>query len=261
VGLAGILLLGEFNFIKNRATLPPGDSGFPLLGHLPHVIKQGPRDLYLERTKKYGSPSIHIMMSNITILVTSEEDVNRWLTQERKGNASSSVMPHVKKLIGEGAIMLESHAQHRRLRRIFEPSFSPAAVKGYLDIVDRVAREQLENCWSEAGDFQSSKEWSLLAMRLFFSCAFGEVDEQFMETLNTLFYKWVGGFQSLVPYAIPGGCLYKAHEAKKELASMVLVLDMLNDFKAKNPIGKSWRSEQHDGKALLWSRRLREDIG
>jgi cytochrome P450 len=234
-GVALLLLLTELQFIFKRATLPPGDSGLPILGDLPRMIRRGPRELFLERTQEYGSPCTHNMLMTPSLMVSSDEDVNKWITLERKGKAAASIIPHMKELLGADSIMMTSSKQHRRLRRIFEPSFSPSTVKSYMGIMDTISKAYLEE-WSSTGEFYSSKEWSFLAMRLFFACAFGgEVEEEILKRLNRLFCTWVRGTFAIIPFPIPGTTLYNAHQAKRELASVLR--GMVHHFKETNPPG------------------------
>ena len=230
-----MMLVQEFRLLYVRSTLPYGDLGYPIVGHLPIFIKHGPRDIYLQRSAKYGNRSIHNMLGDITLSVSTDDDVNFWLKEERKGAVRSSAMPHVYELLGKEAVLLvETAAQHRRLRRIFQPSFSPQAVKSYLQTCDQVAQQQLL-IWESSGNFQPSREWSLFAMRLFLQCAFEEVDEDFMERLNVLFEKWLTGFFAIMPYPIPGNRMYTAMQAKKELSD--LLLNKVSEFRAENPMG------------------------
>jgi cytochrome P450 len=214
--------------------MPPGDSGLPLFGHLLYMLIEGPQAFKLKRFQKYGPVFTQNLLMSPSIVVTREEDARFWLTQERKGNLTPQLLPHFKNLLGEETIIMQASKNHRRLRRIFEPSFSPSAVQGYAETVDATTKSELKK-WDARGDFCSSRDWAKLAMRLFFVCAFGEVNEDLLVTLDKQFSIWLEGFGAFIPFALPGTRLYSAHVAKKEL--MKILLRMINDFKAKNPAG------------------------
>ena len=66
------------------------------------------------------------------------------------------------------------------------------------------------------------------------------MDKSFLEKLSELFATWLAGFGSIVPYPIPGNCMYKGLQAQKELDS--LLQKLIDDFKSKNPKGSSCSS-------------------
>ena len=66
------------------------------------------------------------------------------------------------------------------------------------------------------------------------------MDKSFLEKLSELFAIWLAGFGSIVPYPIPGNCMYKGLQAQKELDS--LLQKLIDDFKSKNPKGSSCSS-------------------
>ena len=90
---AVLLFFAEVNYVYKRLTLPPGDSGVPILGELPKLIQQGPRELFLDNFKTYGTPFTHNMLMTPTVVVATDSDINTWITHERKGNAIPSILP------------------------------------------------------------------------------------------------------------------------------------------------------------------------
>ena len=120
------------------------------------------------------------------VLLTKDEDVHWTITQERKGKTKAFALPHRQRLLGEEAIMMKSGDEHKKLRKIFEPAFTPLAIRDYTGAIDTITKEQLAK-WASSGEWQTPREWALLAMRIFFVCAFGEADEARMARLAYLF--------------------------------------------------------------------------
>jgi cytochrome P450 len=235
-GFAALNLYYEIAYMIWRIDLPPGDSGGPLFGNMLQVVGRGPRAMKLDLFRKYQSPLVTINLLMIpAVLVKDDEDVRWWLIQERKGGSViPQLMPHLMKLLGPEAIMMQHSASHRRLRKIFEPSFSPLAVRGYAETIDATTQAELKK-WCAKDDFCSSKDWAILAMRLFFVCAFGKVEEALLEKLSRSFHTWSEGFSSKIPFVLPGSKLQKAYVARAEM--LQILQNMVNDFKKTNPPG------------------------
>ena len=155
----------------------------------------------------------------------------------KKGKGNLIPMPpgFMVDLIGKDAIIFTSSTKHKRLRHIFEPSFSPSSIKAYSQTIDDVAKVEMKK-WCEKEGFCTSTEWSILAMRLFFVVAFGDVEESQLAELSRLFSTWINGLMG-VPIAIPGTALYKGHAAGKNLCK--LIQQMVDKFKSENPPGSS----------------------
>ena len=229
--LAAYGLKGELTYMWKRRRLPPGDSGLPIVGHLLAVMDDGER-LCTKSIQKYGSFTTYNLLMNPVVLLLDEDSVRWAMTQERKGKTKALILPHLLSLLGEDSIMVKSGEEHKRLRKVFEPAFTPAAIRDYAAAIDNETQKKLEQ-WSESGEFQQPTEWALLAMRIFFVCAFGEADDERMVELADLFSKWIKGFSAPIPMRIPGTALAKAHVHKAELGRVLK--EMIHEFKEKNP--------------------------
>mmetsp|Transcript_45331 Transcript_45331/g.109775 ORF Transcript_45331/g.109775 Transcript_45331/m.109775 type:complete len:544 (-) Transcript_45331:77-1708(-) len=229
--IAAYCLKDELAYMRKRRLLPPGDSGIPIVGHLPLVIKDS-EARSINAIRKYGPMYTYNLLMNPFVVCTKEADV-RWATsQERRGKIKGLMLPHFMELVGEEAILFKSGHEHKRLRKIFEPAFSPMAIRDYAASIDMEASNKLKQ-WSDSGDFQSPRQWAMLTMRIFFVCAFGEAEEERMKELTYLFENWLDGFNAPIPLKIPGTALAKAHKFKKALQE--ILIEMINEFKETNP--------------------------
>ena len=80
---------------------------------------------------------------NPASLVTDAKDV-RWANaMERKGLLKACLVPHVKRLMGENCFLFLGGDEKRRLRKVVEPAFTPAAIQSYASLIDTVVKEEL----------------------------------------------------------------------------------------------------------------------
>lgn len=237
-GIAAYCLKSELEYMRKRRRLPPGDSGLFIVGHLPAIMHDA-ESFYISSFRKYGPIFTHNLLMNPTVVVTEEEDVRWAMMQERRGKVKALILPHFQSLVGEESIFVKAGEEHKRLRKAFEPAFTPTAIRDYASAIDSEAQKKLAQ-WSESGEFQEPREWALLAMRIFFVCAFGEAaadDEERMVRLAYLFENWVDGFNAPIPMKIPGTLLARAHGYKEELGNVLK--EMVDEFRSKNPPNSS----------------------
>lgn len=230
-GLAALCLKSEIAYMIQRRRLPPGDSGPPIVGHLLHLITNG-EAFYIKLIRKYGTLCTHNALMHPVVIVTTGEDVRWAMMQERKGKTKALVLSHFRDLLGKESIMMKSGEEHKRLRKAFEPAFTPLAIRDYATAIDHETQKRLAE-WAASGEFQEPRQWALLAMRIFFVCAFGVVDSEREVKLAYLFEKWTNGFTALIPMKIPGTLLAKAHKYKQELGDVLI--EMINEFREKSP--------------------------
>ena len=231
--LVGYCLYFELRYMWMRRNLPPGDNGLPILGHLPYLV-ESPYDFIEQYISKYGAPCTFNLLMKPIVEITSEDDMTWALKEERKGNFVPDLVPFFMDLLGRETIMMSSGQHHKRLRRMFEPTFSPASVKSYTQIIDKVTLQAMEE-WSSSGEYHTSTEWANLAMKLFFVCALGEdmVDGELFDELTRLFEQWEVGFRTSLPVKLPGTALWIGHKGKEGVDQ--LLMEIIENFRKKNP--------------------------
>ena len=233
-GVATLSLSAELNYIYKRIGLPPGNSGYPIIGHLVAWMTN-PRKFMTAKAEKYGLPYTANFLMGPAIVFSSDEDIQWCIVQERKGLLVPNFPDFMENLLGRESITFQSSRDHRRLRRIFEPSFSPKAVETYVQTMDGIAKEELEKwCTRRKNEHCTSDDWALLAMRIFMKCALGSVDETLLERLSSLLSTWFNGFMGL-PIAVPGTALYEGNVAGDK--ALRLLQQMVDAFKSENPPG------------------------
>jgi len=230
-GLAALALQSEVRYAIRRRRMPPGDSGSPVVGHFLKTTGN-PEQFYKGYILKYGPICTLNLFMTPCVVVTNEEDVRWAMSMERKGPLRALMLPHFRKLIGEEAIMFKSGEEHRCMRKVFEPAFTPGAIRDYAAVMDQTTKEQLKT-WHSSGTFQQPREWALLAMKIFFVCAFGEVDEGRLSKIGDLFEGWIAGTLAPIPFNIPGTTLAKGLKFKRALS--VELQNLIDEFKAQYP--------------------------
>jgi len=180
--------------------------------------------------KRYGDPCTFNICMHPCVFLVKDEDVAWALKQERKGNAGAFVLEYLQRVVGKEAIMFQAGEHHKRLRKIFEPAFTPLAIRDYLSVMDQVTQETLARL-SKTGDFSEPREWALLALRIFCRCAFGEVNEEQNQKLCNLCEGWINGMDTIIPFALPFTPLAKSYQCKNKLGK--LLREMIAEFKAQ----------------------------
>jgi len=220
----------EIRFVIRRRKLPPGDSGWPFFGHFIAFCTDAGA-IQVARIKKFGSICSYNFFWLHGIIISDDEDIQWAMAQERKGTTKGEVLPHFIELIGSESIFFATGENHKRIRKIFGPLFSPITIKDYAQTMDEVVQTNL-NRFAESDRYLEAKEWALLTTHVFFHCVFGQVSDERMEKLVTLFQGWVSGFRA-VPIRIPGLDLARAHHYKQQI--FAVFREMIDEYKAANP--------------------------
>jgi cytochrome P450 len=88
-------------------------------------------------------------------------------------------------IMGEHSLLLLDSAEHRRARRLLMPAFNGAALRGYQDLVTRIAREEVDR-WTPGSSFRSLDRMNALTLEVILRVVFGVTDEQRLAELRPL---------------------------------------------------------------------------
>lgn len=231
------LLVVEIRYMYWRRRLPPGTAGFPLVGHTPYFIQDNLAFNMAQSRKMQNEPRTINVLSRPAVAFTLDEDAQWFLRQERQGKIRAKLLPHWEQMIGTDAIMFQSGRQHQLLRKLFGPAFGPNEILNYVSIMDSVTQSTLEQLSKRGlkGKFCPPREWALLAFRIFFVCAFGEVEEDTLVGLIALFEKWISCMAVICPVAYPGSNLSNGLKYRKELGKVIQ--DLIDKFRSNHPPG------------------------
>eukprot|EP00246_Nothoceros_aenigmaticus_P017893 TRINITY_DN905_c0_g1_i1.p1 TRINITY_DN905_c0_g1~~TRINITY_DN905_c0_g1_i1.p1 ORF type:complete len:199 (-),score=20.34 TRINITY_DN905_c0_g1_i1:775-1371(-) len=127
---------------KGKAPLPPGPFWqVPLFGESLQLLLGGPDHFMLPRLKKYGGTFRTHAFGQPGICTTSAETAKFILQSPSLFQLSWNET--LKALLGKDGIGNREGEQHMRLRKIIQNAVNPAAVKKFIEDVDRAAREHV----------------------------------------------------------------------------------------------------------------------
>src|SRR5688572_22943652 len=79
-------------------------------------------------------------------------------------------------IMGEHSLLLQDSAEHKRARRLLMPAFNGAALRGYQDLVTRIARDEVAT-WTPGRPFRSLDRMNALTLEVILRVVFGVTDE------------------------------------------------------------------------------------
>ncbi|MGN6575908.1 MAG: cytochrome P450 [Nocardioides sp.] len=88
-------------------------------------------------------------------------------------------------IMGEHSLLLQDSAEHKRARKLLMPAFNGAALRGYQDLVTRIAREEVDG-WSPGDTFRSLDRMNALTLEVILRVVFGVTDERRLAALRPL---------------------------------------------------------------------------
>lgn len=230
LGVVSLVIMFVFRLrSKEKTKLPPGNQGLPFLGETLSYLPD-PAGWATEKAKKFGTPFLTHVFFHPTIEVSEDDDMKWVWDSERRGLTSVCWPSHFQDMLGRKALTSISGSRHRALRRLLSPAFGPASIRDYVDIIDNTTRAELEK-WASTGQFQPSVVFKEFALRILFKCIFPEMEEGALQQVRRDFPTWLDGFNSLVPYPLPGTTLAKSLAARKRL--IALIRKLVEDFKEK----------------------------
>jgi cytochrome P450 len=86
-------------------------------------------------------------------------------------------------VMGEHSLLLQDGAEHKRARKLLMPAFSPAALKGYEDMVTELARAEAQR-WEPGRPFRSLDRMNAVTLEVILRVVFGVTDESRLAKLR-----------------------------------------------------------------------------
>ena len=93
-------------------------------------------------------------------------------------------------IMGEHSLLLQDSTEHKRARKLLMPAFNGAALRGYQELVTRIARAEVAG-WTPGSSFRSLDRMNALTLEVILRVVFGVTDEKRLAELRPLVNKTV----------------------------------------------------------------------
>ncbi|KAM7507609.1 hypothetical protein LguiA_018062 [Lonicera macranthoides] len=202
--------------------VPPGTSGWPMVGENITFALAGPQKFVKERMSKYSPEVFQTSLLGEKMAVFCGSQGNKFLFTNENKLLTSWWPQSMKKALLFPEFVENSLKEVSALKRSFlHDILKPEALKQYIPLMDSMAREHLKTEWAPHGEvkvFPLSKKYTFaLACRLFMSI----VDPDHMARLADPFTLVTSGMFS-VPIDLPGTAYNGAIKGGKIVRSELL---------------------------------------
>ncbi|CAI9093063.1 OLC1v1028469C1 [Oldenlandia corymbosa var. corymbosa] len=202
--------LAIFFFNKNRSdsksskNLPPGTTGWPMLGENINFALEGSEKFVRDRMKKYSPDVFQTSLMGEKMAIFCGPQGNKFLFTNENKLLTSWWPQSMKKALLFPEFVEESLKEVSALKRSFmHEILRPEALKQYIPVMDSLARQHIEQEWTpnnEVKVFPLSKKYTFdLACKLFMSIE----DPAHIKRLADPFHLVTNGMFS-VPIDLPG---------------------------------------------------------
>jgi cytochrome P450 len=144
------------------------------------------RHLYLPvLRRRYGDAfTLHIAPHNRRVVMISRpQDIRTVFTGDPEtfhaGEGNAILGP----VMGEHSVLLLDESQHMRVRQLLMPAFHGAALRGYQDLVTRLARDEVAR-WPVGRPFRLHARMSALTLEIILQVVFGVTHERRLAQLR-----------------------------------------------------------------------------
>ncbi|QNE20519.1 cytochrome P450 [Kribbella qitaiheensis] len=194
-------LLGSRTLDRETArSLPPG-SRLPTLAQT--VLFAGHRKTFFPRLRaRYGDVfTVRLVPGSRVVVVLSRPDHIREVFSTppsivHAGEGNTALEP----IMGKHSLLLVDDDDHVRMRRQLMPAFNGAALRGYAEMIARLARAEVE-AWPIGESFRLHDRMRNLTLEVILQVVFGVTDSDRLDRLRPLVEKVV----SVRPIIMLGG--------------------------------------------------------
>ncbi|OVA17831.1 Cytochrome P450 [Macleaya cordata] len=241
------MLLQWRNFLKDKR-LPPGSMGWPFLGETLKLYTQNPNTFFSKRLKRYGSIFKTHILGCPCVMISNPEAVKVVLVS--RANLFKPTYPRSKEMmIGPEAIFFHHGDYHSRLKKLFQTSFLPCAIKGSISDIEHIVLKFLPS-WENTSTINTLEEMKKFAFDVAMLSVFGGqlLPEVLTETIKQLYHCLDKGYNSM-PFNLPGTPFRKAMKARKVLNETLM--RVIAENKRRMEISSSSSKKQQQSGGLL----------
>ncbi|XP_047331236.1 beta-amyrin 6-beta-monooxygenase-like [Impatiens glandulifera] len=228
--------------------VPPGTTGWPILGESMAMAMSGPQKFMSERMKNRSPEVFQTSLLGEKMAVFCGASGNKFLFSNETKVLTTWWPKSIKKALIFPSFTQSSFKDIAALKKGFmQEILKPEALKHYIPIMDSMARDHIESEWAPNKQVKISP----LARHYTFSLAcklfMGIDDPHHVKKLADSFNELISGMFS-VPLNFPGTAYYRACNAGKRVRQMLL--DIIEQ--REKEISESYKkNEGHNYKDLL----------
>ncbi|XP_039167236.1 ent-kaurenoic acid oxidase 2 [Eucalyptus grandis] len=225
---------------EKRASLPPGDMGWPLVGKMRSFLRafrsDDPDSFLSTFISRFGATGIYktYMFGSPSIIVCKPETCRRVLTDDQ--NFKLGYPKAVKVLTGRRSFHSISNAEHKRLRRLTAaPITGSEALSMYVPGIEENIVASLEEWSSSDQPVEFLTGMKKVTFKIITNIFFGldQVDFNF-KTMEILYGDLARGMKS-APINFPGFTFHRGVKARRELIKILqAVVDERKALKGRN---------------------------
>jgi cytochrome P450 len=196
-----------------NAPLPPGSSGFPLLGQTLPFLK----DMFgfIRRGMiAHGSIFRANILNQDAVFIAGPSACERWLDQKLV-TRENSLPPPVATLFGGRSVALLDGEEHKVRKQLLLTAFSPQARAGYLPVLQALIDAHLAR-WVAAGEIDWVPALKKLGFEGIAATIFGLAPSPEVDGLFDDYGLLLAGFSAL-PIRLPGTTFSKAVAARDRI--------------------------------------------
>jgi cytochrome P450 len=154
--------------MSNKASLPPGPKGLPIVGNI-FQVRRDPLRFVRETQQTYGRmATVHFGKQQVVIFLRPEHV--RYFLVEKPRNFVKYDLGNLRFLLGDGLLTTDGDF-HRQQRRLVQPAFHKHRVEGYADTMVHLTEEMLEQ-WQPGSEVDMSREMQQLTLRIILKALF-----------------------------------------------------------------------------------------
>jgi len=154
--------------MSNKASLPPGPKGLPIVGNI-FQLRRDPLSFVREIQQTYGRMATVQFGKQQVVMFLRPEHV-RYLLVEKPRNFVKYDLGNLRFLLGDGLLTSDGDF-HRQQRRLVQPAFHKHRVEGYADTMVHLTEEMLEQ-WQSGSEVDISREMQQLTLRIILKALF-----------------------------------------------------------------------------------------
>ncbi|KAK2993513.1 hypothetical protein RJ640_025523, partial [Escallonia rubra] len=217
-----------FNTKKSGKTLPPGRTGWPVIGESLEFLSTGwkghPEKFIFDRMAKYSSNVFRTSLLGEKAAVFCGAPANKFLFSNENKLVQAWWPASVDKVFPSSSATSSSKEEAIKMRKMLPNFFKPDALKQYVGIMDHITQRHFASGWDNKDEvvvFPLAKRYTFwLACRLFVSIEDPNHVAKFADPFDLL----ASGLIS-IPIDLPGTPFHRAIKAsnfiRKELHAII----------------------------------------